>query len=66
MAENEEADDPTRSGVEDRGQSLPTIAEAAARLRAGELTSAELTSDCLRRIRQWEPAIRACVTIMEE
>jgi aspartyl-tRNA(Asn)/glutamyl-tRNA(Gln) amidotransferase subunit A len=65
MAENEEAD-PTRSDAENRMQSLPTIAEAAVRLRAGELTSAELTSDCLRRMRQWEPAIKACVTIMEE
>jgi len=66
MAENEEAEDLTRSADKDSGQSLPTIAEAAARLRAGKLTSAELTSDCLRRIRQWEPAIKACVTIMEE
>ena len=65
MAEKEEAD-PTRSKTENGEQSLPSIAEAAARLRTGELTSAELTSGCLQRMRHWEPAIKACVTIMEE
>jgi aspartyl-tRNA(Asn)/glutamyl-tRNA(Gln) amidotransferase subunit A len=46
--------------------SLHTIADAAALLRSGELTSVELTRSCLDRIRLWEPTIHACVTVMEE
>src|SRR5579862_2592942 len=45
---------------------LPTIAEAARRLREGSLTSVELTHQCLERIAQVDAALKACVTIVGE
>src|SRR5579871_331507 len=43
-----------------------TIAEAAALLRSGGISSSELTRACLQRIAAWEPSIQACVTVMED
>ena len=41
-----------------------TLTEARDAIRAGELTSEELVSACLRRIAATEPALHACVTVM--
>ena len=43
-----------------------TIAEAAERLRAGELTAAALVEACLGRIERLEPVLKACVTVMAD
>ena len=43
-----------------------TIAEAAERLRAGELTATSLVEACLDRIERLEPALKACVTVMAD
>ncbi len=43
-----------------------TIAEAARRLRAREVSSAELVEDCLTRIAALNPALNAFITVMEE
>lgn len=43
-----------------------TVAEAAQRIRAGEISSVELTSALIRRIRQIDPAIGAYISIDEE
>lgn len=43
-----------------------TIAEAAARLRGGDLTSTELTRTALERIRATDERVRAFVTVTEE
>lgn len=51
---------------EDTGQTLPTITDAVRLLRSGAVSSVELTQACLERILIWEPAIQACVTVMEE
>jgi aspartyl-tRNA(Asn)/glutamyl-tRNA(Gln) amidotransferase subunit A len=45
------------------GASL-TLASAVRLLRAGEVTSVALVEACLHRIERWEPAIKACVTVM--
>jgi aspartyl-tRNA(Asn)/glutamyl-tRNA(Gln) amidotransferase subunit A len=42
----------------------PTLAEAARRLRAGEVTSVALTEACLRRIEEVDGGLKACVTVM--
>jgi aspartyl-tRNA(Asn)/glutamyl-tRNA(Gln) amidotransferase subunit A len=44
----------------------PTLAEAARRLRAGEVTSVALTEACLRRIEQVDGVLKACVTVMAD
>ncbi|HEU5438669.1 MAG TPA: amidase [Ktedonobacterales bacterium] len=41
-----------------------TIAEASARLHAGELTAEALVERCLRQIERLEPSLKACVTVM--
>ena len=43
-----------------------TLTEARDAIRAGELTSEELVSACLRRIAATEPALHACVTVMDD
>ena len=43
-----------------------TIAEAAERLRTGELTASALVEGCLRQIERLEPALKACVTVMAD
>jgi aspartyl-tRNA(Asn)/glutamyl-tRNA(Gln) amidotransferase subunit A len=45
---------------------MPTIAEAARMLRAGELSATALVERCLARIERVEPELRACVTVMGE
>src|SRR5260370_29073021 len=56
--------------TEERGQGnlwdTPTIAQAAALLRAGQTTAAELVARCLERIARLEPALKACVTLLAE
>ena len=41
-----------------------TLTEARDAIRAGELTSEELVTACLRRIAATEPTLHACVTVM--
>jgi len=49
------------------GNDMPaTIAEAAALLRRGEVSSRELTQACLDTIARVDPLIEACVTVMAE
>lgn len=48
------------------GETPLTIAEASARLRAGELTAEALVERCLRQIERLEPALKACVTVMAD
>jgi aspartyl-tRNA(Asn)/glutamyl-tRNA(Gln) amidotransferase subunit A len=45
---------------------IPTLAEAARMLRAGEITSVELVERCLSRIAAAEPEMHACVTVMAD
>ena len=45
---------------------LPTIADAAAAIRAGTLTSVELTEHCLDRIAAIDPTINAYHVVMAE
>ena len=45
---------------------LPTIADAAAAIRAGTLTSVELTEHCLHRIAAIDPTINAYHVVMAE
>ncbi len=40
-----------------------TVAEAAARIRRGLLSPVELVESCLSRIEQWEPKLKAWVTL---
>lgn len=49
-----------------RDGAIQTLADAAAALRRGDVTSAELVERCLRRIERAEPLIHACVTVMAE
>ncbi len=43
-----------------------TVAEAARRLRAREVSSAELLKDCLRRIAELNPKLNAFITVTED
>jgi len=43
-----------------------TIAEAAQRLRAGDLTAVALVEDCLERIAHLDGTLQACVTVMAD
>jgi aspartyl-tRNA(Asn)/glutamyl-tRNA(Gln) amidotransferase subunit A len=43
-----------------------TIQEAAAALRAGKVSSVELTSEALKRIQAYNPKVNAILTLMEE
>ncbi|MCL4852724.1 MAG: amidase [Bryobacteraceae bacterium] len=43
-----------------------TILEAAAAIRAGDLSPVELTSRCLAGIRELNPRLNACLTVLEE
>ena len=43
-----------------------TIAEASAKLRAREITSTQLTRDCLDRIAAAEPKLHAFITVCEK
>ncbi len=45
---------------------VPTIAEAARQLRAGETSSSELVERCLAAIEAHEPTLAACVTVLGE
>ena len=45
---------------------LPSIADAAAAIRAGTLTSVELTEHCLDRIATIDPAIKAYHVVMAD
>jgi aspartyl-tRNA(Asn)/glutamyl-tRNA(Gln) amidotransferase subunit A len=56
--------------AEDWGQGnlweTPTIAQAAAQLRAGQTTAAELVARCQERMVRLEPDLKACVTLLAE
>ena len=53
--------------IAQKGNETPvTIAEAAARLRDGSLSSVALTTTCLQRIRELEPKLNAFITITED
>lgn len=43
-----------------------TIKEAAGKLRKGDITSLELTRDCLDRIKETDEKIKACLLVCEE
>lgn len=43
-----------------------SIAEAAAKLRAKEITSTDLTRACLERIERWNPVLNAFITVTAE
>jgi Asp-tRNA(Asn)/Glu-tRNA(Gln) amidotransferase A subunit family amidase len=42
---------------------MPTISEAADRLRTGKLSPVELTESCLRRIERLNPELNAFITV---
>ncbi len=43
-----------------------TLTETAARLKSKEISASELVTDCLARIEETEPGVKACLTVMAD